>query len=113
MLVHFYIIRREDIDVEALYQSPRESRVGDVNWAAIISLLVGLVMTWLFLYGLVTPLQGPIARAAGGLDLSWLAGMITAGFLYYALYRLGIATPHTDAREEIGESSQTNRSTEA
>jgi hypothetical protein len=39
--------------------------------------------------------------------------MITAGFLYYALYRLGIATPRTDAREEIGESSQTNRSTEA
>jgi purine-cytosine permease-like protein len=99
MLVHFYIIRREDIDVEALYQSPRESRVGDVNWAAIISLLVGLVMTWLFLYGLVTPLQGPIARALNGLDLSWFVGMITAGVLYYALYRLGIAAPQAGARE--------------
>src|SRR5215210_3076757 len=39
MLVHFYVIRRENIDVEALYQPPSESRVGDVNWAAIISLL--------------------------------------------------------------------------
>ncbi|MDP9426847.1 MAG: cytosine permease, partial [Actinomycetota bacterium] len=45
MLVHFYVIRRENIDIEALYQSPKESRVGDVNWAAMVSLLVGLVMT--------------------------------------------------------------------
>ena len=106
MLVHFYIIRREDIDVEALYQPPRESRVGDVNWAAMISLLVGLVMTWLFLYGLVAPLQGPIARALNGLDLSWLAGMLTAGILYYALHRLGVATPQTGVGQGIGESSR-------
>jgi purine-cytosine permease-like protein len=106
MLVHFYIIRREDIDVEALYQPPRESRVGDVNWAAIISLLVGLVMTWLFLYGLVAPLQGPVARALDGLDLSWLAGMLTAGVLYYVLYRLGMATPRTEAGPGLGESTR-------
>ncbi len=99
MLVHYYVIRRENIDIEALYQGPRESRVGDVNWAAMISLLVGLVMTWLFLYGLVAPLQGPIARALNGLDLSWLAGMLTAGGLYYALHRLGMTTRETRSRE--------------
>jgi purine-cytosine permease-like protein len=113
MLVHYYIIKREDIDVEALYQSPSESRVGDVNWPAIICLIIGLVMTWLFLYGLVAPLQGPIARSLNGLDLSWLAGMLTAGLLYYALYRLGMATPRAGAREEIGEPSRVDRSTEA
>jgi hypothetical protein len=69
-------------------------------------------MTWLFLYGLVAPLQGPIARALNGLDLSWLAGMLTAGLLYYALYRLGMATPQTGAREEVGEPSRVDRSTE-
>src|SRR5215210_6216560 len=95
MLVHFYVIRRENIDVEALYQPPAESRVGDVNWAAMASLLVGLVVTWLFLYGLVAPLQGPIARALNNLDLSWLAGMLSAGFLYYTLYRLGLVTRGT------------------
>ena len=112
MLVHFYIIRREDIDVEALYQAPDESRVGDVNWAAIISLVVGLVMTWLFLYGLVTPLQGPIARALNGLDLSWLAGMLTAGVLYYVLYRLGMATPRTGVGPGLGGSSRAGGGTE-
>jgi nucleobase:cation symporter-1, NCS1 family len=100
MLIHYYIIKREDIDIEALYQSPSESRVGDVNWAAMVSLLVGLVTTWLFLYGLIAPLQGPIARALNGLDLSWLAGMLTAGVLYYALYRLGMATPRTGVLED-------------
>jgi nucleobase:cation symporter-1, NCS1 family len=84
-----------------------------VNWAAIISLLAGLIMTWLFLYGLVTPLQGPVARALNGLDLSWLAGMLTGGLLYYTLYKLGMATPRAGAREEAGESSQVNRNTEA
>ena len=92
MLVHYYVIKREEIDIEALYQPPSESRVGDVNWAAMISLVVGLVVTWMFLYGLVAPLQGPVARALNGLDLSWLAGMLTAGLLYYGLHRFGVGT---------------------
>jgi nucleobase:cation symporter-1, NCS1 family len=101
MLVHYYVIRRENIDIEALYQAPNESRIGDVNWAAMASLLIGLVVTWLFLYGLVAPLQGPIARALNGLDLSWLAGMLTAGLLYFALHKLGIGAQRE--REELGE----------
>ncbi len=112
MLVHFYIIRREDIDIDALYQSPAESRVGDVNWAAVGSLLAGLVITWMFLYGLVGPLQGPIARATGGLDLSWAAGMLIAGLLYYSLYRLGIVTGRgggDEVREEAGEPSRAEK----
>jgi nucleobase:cation symporter-1, NCS1 family len=90
MFVHYYVVAREEIDVEALYQSPRESRVGDVNWAAIGALVVGLVVTWMCLYGLVAPLQGPIARALDGLDLSWAAGLLVTGGLYYGLHRLGL-----------------------
>ena len=110
MLVHYYMIRRENIDIEALYQAPNESRVGDVNWAAMSSLLVGLVVTWMFLYGLVAPLQGPIARALNGLDLSWAAGMLTAGGLYYALYRFGVVTGGVTPGEEVGHPPQAGRS---
>jgi toxin CptA len=42
-------------------------------------------MTWLFMYGLVPALQGPIAKAMGGVDLSWLAGALTSALLYAAL----------------------------
>jgi nucleobase:cation symporter-1, NCS1 family len=93
MLVHYYWVRREEIDVDALYQAPAESRVGDVNWAAVVSLVVGLIVTWMCLYGLVGPLQGPIAKALDGVDLSWAAGLIVTGGLYYAACRLGYATP--------------------
>jgi nucleobase:cation symporter-1, NCS1 family len=93
MFVHYFVVRRGQIDVDALYQAPKQSRVGDVNWAAIGSLLVGLVVTWSCLYGLVTPLQGPIARALNGLDLSWAVGLLVTGTLYYTLHRLGLTNP--------------------
>ncbi|MBA2617340.1 MAG: cytosine permease, partial [Rubrobacter sp.] len=69
-------------------------------------LLVGLVMTWLFLYGLISPLQGTAARALNGLDLSWLAGMLSAGLLYYALYKLGFVTRGSAPRQEAVEPSR-------
>jgi len=97
--VHYFVIRRQNLDVAALYQPARESRVGDVNWAAVGSLIVGLVETWMFLYGLVGPLQGPIARALNGVDLSWAAGLLVTGTLYYTLCRLGLATPRVAASE--------------
>ena len=105
MFVHYYVIRRQDLDVAALYQPPRESRVGDVNWAAVGSLVVGLVVTWMFLYGLVGPLQGPIARALNGVDLSWAAGLLVTGGLYYALCRLGVAAPRGVATERFTSSA--------
>jgi purine-cytosine permease-like protein len=106
MFVHYYVIRRENVDIDALYQAPKESRIGDVNWAAIVSLLVGLVLTWMFLYGLVGPLQGPIARSLNGIDLSWLAGMLGTGVLYYALHRLGLTKTRRGSREEVGAAPQ-------
>ncbi len=113
MLVHYYVIRRENIDIEALYQPAEQSRIGSVNWAAMASLLIGLVVTWMFLYGLVEPLQGPIARALNGLDLSWLAGMLTAGGLYYALHKIGLTAPRRGGREETVEPSRAGERTGA
>lgn len=107
MFVHYYILRRENIDIRALYQSPSESRLGDVNWAAVASLLIGLLITWSFLYGLVPALQGPFARALNGLDLSWAVGLIVTGSLYYILYRVGLAKPrHDQSSEKIEETTQ-------
>jgi hypothetical protein len=38
--------------------------------------------------------------------------MLTAGLLYYALYRLGMVTPRTETREEIGEPPRVDEGTE-
>jgi NCS1 family nucleobase:cation symporter-1 len=83
--VEFFIRRRGVIDVGELYDDPEDSVYGDVNWAAIISLIAGLAAGWAWEYGLVTQMQGPIAKATGNSDFSWLASMVVSGVLYYVL----------------------------
>jgi NCS1 family nucleobase:cation symporter-1 len=85
MFVDYYLIRRSQIDVDALYDDPEVARYGDINWAAIVATLVGLVAGWSWEYGLVDFMQGPVARATNNIDLSWLAAFVVSGGLYYVL----------------------------
>ena len=85
MCVDYLFFRRGRIDVPALYASPRESIYGDVNWAAVIGMVAGVIAGWAWGYGLVGWLQGPIAKATHNVDLSWLTGFGVAAILYYVL----------------------------
>ena len=88
VLADFFIARKGQIDVAALYQEPERSAYGDVNWGGIISFVGGLIAGWLFQFGLVPALQGPIStKLLAGADLSWLAGIVVAGGLYLTLGR--------------------------
>ena len=53
----------------------------------MVSFLVGIFSTWLFMYGLTPALQGSAAVALGGVDLSWLAGSLAAALCYAVLGR--------------------------
>jgi NCS1 nucleoside transporter family len=85
MLVDYGIVRRGKIDVDALYVEPERSIYGDVNWAAVIAALTGLVAGWAWEYGLVSFMQGPIAKATNNTDLSWLTAFLVSAGLYYFL----------------------------
>ena len=104
MLVHYYWVARQRIDVPALYDPPGSSRLGDFRWDAIIAFVVGIFATWFFEFGIPTALQGPGAEALGNVDLSWLAGSLTAAVIYWALAarrRTAVETagaPRSDAR---------------
>jgi NCS1 nucleoside transporter family len=88
VLADFFVARKGQIDVDALYQAPRRSAYGDVNWGAIVAFVAGLVAGWSVEDGLVPALQGPIAtKLLAGADLSWLVGIVVAGGLYLALGR--------------------------
>jgi len=88
VLADFFVARKGHIDVDALYQAPRRSAYGDVNWGAIVAFVAGLVAGWSVEDGLVPALQGPIAtKLLAGADLSWLVGIVVAGGLYLALGR--------------------------
>jgi cytosine/uracil/thiamine/allantoin permease len=83
ILADFYLLRKQQIDVEQLYADPHRSAYGDVNWVGIGAFVIGLVAGWLFEFGLVTPLQGLVSKhVLSGADLSWLVGMGVAGAVY-------------------------------
>ena len=84
-LVEYFVLRRGRVDVPALYEPPSRSIYGDINVPALVALAAGLLAGWAWEYGLVGPMQGPIAKALGNTDFSWAAGMIVAGVLYYVL----------------------------
>jgi cytosine/uracil/thiamine/allantoin permease len=80
VLADFYLLRKRRIDVDQLYAAPDRSIYGDVNWVGIGAFIIGLVVGWLFEFGLVTPLQGFVSKnLLSGADLSWLVGMVVAG----------------------------------
>jgi toxin CptA len=85
MLVSFYFVQKQNVDVDALFEPPGSPRVPDIVWEAIIPFVVGIVATWMFEYGIPSYLQGPAAKGLGGIDLSWLAGALVAGLLSYVL----------------------------
>lgn len=90
MFVHYFVVKRERIDVPALYRARSTRWTQDVNWYAMTAFAAGLVGAWCGLYGMIPPLQGPIARALDGLDISWILGASIGGGLYYAFFRLGL-----------------------
>ncbi|MGA7206547.1 MAG: cytosine permease [Specibacter sp.] len=85
MAVHYFIFERHHKDFSYLFLDPKSTALKNINAPAFIAFFAGIVMTWLFMYGGMPILQGPIATAMGGIDLSWLAGTITSAGLYFAL----------------------------
>jgi len=106
MLVHyFWIDKRWPGNPERLFDGVGTKRLPGVNWAGITSLLVGIFATWLFMYGLVPAMQGPIAVALGGWDLSWLAGGLASATSYAILgprmHRKFIESAPTPAHRQL------------
>lgn len=87
MLVDFFVLRRGRLDVAALYREAEDSPYGSVNRAGLAALAVGIVAGWSWQYGLIPAMQGPVARALGNTDFSWLSGGAVAAVVYYALAR--------------------------
>jgi nucleobase:cation symporter-1, NCS1 family len=91
VLIDFFVLNRGRADVPALYAPPERSRYGDVRWRSLLALALGLVGGWAFEHGGVSLFQGPISRAAGGVDFSWLASIVFGGLAYWLLCR---SEPH-------------------
>lgn len=86
VLTDFFVIRRGRVDVDALYRHHSVSECGDIKWSGMAALALGVIGAWLFQVGSIESMQGPIAMALGGIDLSWLAGLVVGGATYALLH---------------------------
>ncbi|HEX5609787.1 MAG TPA: cytosine permease [Solirubrobacterales bacterium] len=108
--VEFFIVRGGKLDPAQMYEEETRERFGDVNWRALISLALGVAAGWAWEFGLVTAMQGPVAKAFGNTDLSWLTGALVAAGSYWLLvgraeYRARRAGRHLSAAPVVEQPS--------
>ncbi|MGF6886364.1 NCS1 family nucleobase:cation symporter-1 [Nocardia sp. GAS34] len=97
-LTDYYLISRERFDIPALYDP--NGRYGRWNIAALACYVIGIVAQIPFTAQ--TLYTGPIAKALGGADISWIVGIVVTAALYYPLARRTANPPaHMIYPEEI------------
>ncbi|MCD4851318.1 cytosine permease [Arthrobacter sp. AK01] len=84
-LVDYYLLRHGDYRVEDFFK--RDGGVyGRFNWVAIGSYVAGALIQVPF--SATAIYTGPLAAAMGGVDISWIVGLVVVAPLYYFAARL-------------------------
>ncbi|MGU3780588.1 purine-cytosine permease family protein [Burkholderia metallica] len=98
-LVDYYCVSREFVDVAAL--SDVNGRYGKWNVPGIAAYVVGVLVQIPFVStGLYT---GPLFHLLGGVDVSWIVGIVIPGSLYYFITRTASHTfPAADSAQADG-----------
>jgi len=79
-LVDYYLIRRGSYDVASFFAADG-GVYGRYNMAALICYLLGILVQVPFIAS--DALHGSIARAMGGIDFSWIVGLLVVSAAYY------------------------------
>ncbi len=78
-LTDYYLVSKEKVDIPGLYDP--DGRYGRWNAVAITTYAAGVLVQVPFLaQSLYT---GPVTKALGGADISWIVGLLVPGVLYY------------------------------
>ncbi|MFC7394211.1 purine-cytosine permease family protein [Scopulibacillus cellulosilyticus] len=78
-LIDYYFLRKGDYDIQDIFNI--NGRYGALNWVTIISYLIAVLIEIPFMKTSVY--TGPIATFFGGVDVSWVVGLIIPVILYY------------------------------
>jgi NCS1 family nucleobase:cation symporter-1 len=79
-LVDYYLLRHGQYDVQAFFRQDG-GIYGRVNVAAVTCYGFGILVQIPFIASSLY--TGPLARAAGGIDLSWIVGLLLTSPAYY------------------------------
>jgi len=78
-LTDYYLISKERVDIPALYDP--DARYGRWNVPALVCYAIGIGAQIPFLaQSLYT---GPLTKALGGADISWMVGLVTTAAIYF------------------------------
>ena len=88
-LVDYYLISKEKVDIPALYNS--QGRYGAYNGVALFSYVLGIVVQIPFINQAMY--EGPLAKAMGGADISWIVSLIVTSLVYYPLAKKTMKVP--------------------
>jgi NCS1 family nucleobase:cation symporter-1 len=83
-LVDYYLLRHGHYDVESFFRHDG-GIYGRVNGPAVICYVLGILVQLPFVASALY--TGPLARAMGGIDLSWIVGLAVISPVYYWMAR--------------------------
>jgi NCS1 family nucleobase:cation symporter-1 len=95
-LVDYYLLRHGQYDVASFFRQDG-GIYGRINGAAVTCYVVGILVQLPFIASHLY--TGPVARALGGVDLSWIVGLAVTSPAYYWLAR------RSQGRQELGAQS--------
>lgn len=87
-LTDYFVVRRGSYDVRGFFTP--DSPYGGVAWRGMVPYLIGL--------GAEIPFvaqdyyTGPVAKALGGVDISWLTGFVVAAVVYWVVMKVSSNT---------------------
>jgi NCS1 family nucleobase:cation symporter-1 len=91
-LVDYYLLRRGEYDVAAFFRQDG-GIYGLINAPAVICYFLGILIQVPFVAAALY--TGPIARALGGIDLSWIVGLLVTAPAYYWMAKASRANSKT------------------
>lgn len=83
-LVDYYLLRHGNYRVEDFMRQDG-GIYGRFNWSAIVAYLIGIVIQLPFV--VTTLYTGPVGQALGGVDISWIVGIVVIAPVYYFMAR--------------------------
>lgn len=82
-LTDFYLVRKGHYDIAAIYDPA--GIYGAINWRTMAVYAIGILVEIPFMNADLY--EGPIAKALGGADISWIVGLIVPSVLYVLVNR--------------------------
>jgi hypothetical protein len=79
-LVDYYFVQHGNYAVDDFFRADG-GRYGRVNWVAIASYVLGIIVQVPFI--VTTLYTGPVGSALHGVDLSWIVGLVVVTPVYY------------------------------